>query len=128
MAEQNEPKKVIIDEDWKNQAQKQKEELETHPEETPSEQADSQRRLPPANFEGLISVFATQAYYSLGLIRPEEEKDKEIEPDFELAKFNIDILGVLEAKSKGNLSADEEKMMQGALSQLRMIFVQLMKK
>lgn len=128
MAEQNEPKKVIIDEDWKNQAQKQKEELKEKVEEKPTDESDSQRRFPPASFEGLLSVFATQAYYALGLIRPEDEKDKEIEPDFELAKFNIDILGVLEAKSKGNLTEDEAKMLQGMLGQLRMIFVQLMKK
>lgn len=127
MAEQNEPKKVIIDEDWKNQAQKQKEELKEEVEK-PADESASQHRLPPATFEGLISVFATQAYYSLGLIRPEDEKDQEIEPDFELAKFNIDILGVLEAKCKGNLTEDEAKMLQGTLGQLRMIFVQLMKK
>lgn len=128
MAEQNEPKKVIIDEDWKTQAQKQKEELKEKVEEKPTDESESQRRLPPVSFEGLLSIFATQAYYALGLIRPEDEKDQEIEPDFGLAKFNIDMLGVLEAKSKGNLTDDESKMLQGMLGQLRMIFVQLMKK
>jgi hypothetical protein len=128
MAESNEPKKVIIDEDWKNQAQKQKEELKEKVEEKPADESESQRQFPPANFEGLLSIFATQAYYALGLIRPEDEKDKEVEPDFELAKFNIDMLGVLETKSKGNLTEEEAKMLQGTLGQLRMIFIQLMKK
>jgi hypothetical protein len=128
MAEQNEPQKVIIDEDWKSQAQKQKEELKEKVEEKPAEESEKERRLPPANLEGLLSIFATQAYYALGLIRPEDDKDKEVEPDFELAKFNIDMLSVLEAKSKGNLTENEAKMLQGTLSQLRMIFVQLSKK
>lgn len=123
MAEPNEPKKVIIDEDWKNQAQKEKETLEEKVEQ--AEEVGSSRQLPSADFEGLVSIFATQAYLALGLIRPQEDKDKDFEPDFELAKFNIDLLGMLETKCKGNLTDDEQKMLQGSLNQLRMIFVQL---
>ncbi|HML74636.1 MAG TPA: DUF1844 domain-containing protein [Anaerohalosphaeraceae bacterium] len=123
MAEQNEPKKVIIDEDWKNQAQKEKETLEEKVEQ--AEETGSSRQLPPADFEGLVSIFTTQAYLALGLIRPQEDQDKDIEPDFELAKFNIDLLGMLETKCKGNLTDDEQKILQGSLNQLRMIFVQL---
>ena len=59
------------------------------------------------------------------LIRNEEDKDKEIEPDWQLAKFNIDLLGILEEKCKGNLSGDEEKLLKGSLDQLRMLFVEL---
>jgi hypothetical protein len=127
MAEQNEPKKVIIDEDWKNQAQKEKEKLEEKVEQEAENQAE-QRDIPPVDFEGLVSFFATQAYFALGLIRSKEEKDKEVAPDLEAARYHIDMLGLLEQKCKGNLTAEEQKLLQGTLSQLRMFFVSLSKK
>jgi hypothetical protein len=127
MAEQNEPKKVIIDEDWKNQAQKEKEKLEETVEQE-AEQKAGHPDIPPVNFEGLVSFFATQAYFALGLIRSKEDKHKEIAPDLEAARYHIDMLGLLEQKSKGNLNPEEQKLLQGTLSQLRMFFVSLSKK
>ncbi len=127
MAEQNEPKKVIIDEDWKNQAQKEKEKLEEKVEQE-AESKTEQRDLPPVNFEGLVSFFATQAYFALGLIRSKEDENKQIEPDLEAARYHIDMLSLLEQKCKGNLDPEEQKMLQGVLSQLRMFFVGLAKK
>jgi hypothetical protein len=125
MAEQNEPKKVIIDEDWKNQAQKEKEVLEKKVEE--EVKTNEQPQLPPADFEGLVSFFATQAYFALGLIRSKEDKDKQIAPDLEAARYHIDMLSLLEQKCKGNLTAEEQPLLQGTLSQLRMLFVNLSK-
>ena len=84
--------------------------------------------MPEANFSGLVSMLATQAFYALGLIRPEEDKDKEIEPDWQIAKFNIDMLGMLEEKCKGNLTDEEADLLKSTLDQLRMLFVQLSKK
>ena len=71
-------------------------------------------------------MLATQAFYTLGVFRIDEKDERE--PDFQMAKFNIDMLAVLEEKSKGNLSDDEAKALKGMLSQLRMTFVQLSKK
>jgi hypothetical protein len=126
MAEKNEPKKVIIDEDWKNQAQKEKETLEEKIEQD-DEAKPAHGDMPPADFEGLISFFATQAYFALGLIRRKEDQEKDIAPDLEAAKYHIDILGLLEQKCKGNLSDEEQKMLLGTLGQLRMLFVNLSK-
>lgn len=125
MAEQNEPKKVIIDEDWKNQAQKEKEVLEKKVEE--EVKTKEQPQLPPADFEGLVSFFATQAYFALGLIRSKEDKDKKIAPDLEAARYHIDMLSLLEQKCKGNLTAEEQQLLQGTLGQLRILFVNLSK-
>jgi hypothetical protein len=127
MAEQNEPKKVIIDEDWKNQAQKEKEKLEVTVEQEATG-ATGPAGLPPVNFEGLVSFFATQAYFALGLIRSKEDENKEIAPDLEAAKYHIDMLGLLEQKCKGNLEPEEQKLLQGVLSQLRMFFVNMSQK
>lgn len=127
MAEDKE-KKIIIDEDWKSQAQKEKEKLaeqEKAERETKAKEKSERPNLPPASLEGLITMLATQSFFALGVLRAEE--DEEVEPDLELAKFNIDMLEVLSEKTKGNLSDNEQKMLEHALHQLRMAFVQVSK-
>jgi hypothetical protein len=121
----DEEKKIIIDEDWKAQAQKEKETLKEQ-EKVDDTQEEARPKLPEANFSGLVSMLATQAFYALGLIQP--EPDKKVEPDWDIAKFNIDTLGMLEEKTQGNLSKEEADMLTQTLEQLRMLFVQLTKK
>ena len=125
----DEEKKIIIDEDWKAQAQQEKEKLKAQEsvEKGDLTQAgqEKQAALPPADFSGLVSVLASQAFYALGVFRLDEKDERE--PDFGMAKFNIDLLGILEEKCKGNLSDDESKMLKATLDQLRMTFVQLTK-
>ena len=126
----DEEKKIIVDDDWKQQAQKEKEQLKQQQEEKAEEQAKPEAGerspLPPANFPGLVSMLATQVFFALGLIATEQNKDAK--PDLEMAKFNIDMLTVLEEKTKGNLSGDEAKLLTETLSQLRMAFVQVSQK
>lgn len=122
----NDEKKIIIDEDWKAQAQKEKEELAKEAEaekETEEKQEQAKKQLPAADFSGLVSMLTTQAFFALGLIRTEEDKDQPV--DLQLAKYNIDMLEVIEQKSKGNLTEDEEKLISDALHQLRMAFVKI---
>ena len=114
--EEKQEKKIIVDEDWKVQAQKEKEQLKAPPASQP---------LPNADFGTLVSMLATQAMFAMGFIRT--EKDKEPAVDLNMAKFNIDLLGVLEEKTKGNLSDDEQKMLTDALGQLRTGYVQASK-
>lgn len=119
-------KKIIIDEDWKAQAQKEKEKLkeqESVEKQTPAD--EEPQGLPPADFSSLVSILASQAFYALGVFKMDE--DDTSEPNFELAKFNIDMLGILETKCKGNLTEDEAQILKSTLSQLRMAFVQLTK-
>ena len=124
MAE-NEEKKIIIDEDWKGQAQKEKEVLKK--EEEVEHQAEEEQQGPPslpeADFSGLVSMLATQAYYALGLLQAEEEKQPE--PNLDIAKYNIDMLAVIQEKTKGNITEEEAKLLEGTLHQIRMVFVQI---
>ena len=121
-------KKIIVDEDWKEQAQKEKETLKEQ-EKVEHEKEDQPRpQMPEANFSGLVSMLATQAFYALGLIRPEGGEGKKVEPDWEIAKFNIDMLSMLEEKCKSNLTEEEAGILKSSLEQLRMLFVQLSKK
>lgn len=122
----DEEKKIIIDEDWKAQAQKDKEALKEQ--EKTEQEKPARPPMPEPDFPGLVSMLATQGFYALGMIRSEADKDKEIEPDWAMAKFNIDLLGMLEEKCKGNLSDEEGQMLKSTLEQLRMLFVQLSKK
>ena len=119
----NEEKKIIVDEDWKVQAQKEKEKLAAEQQEKEVVEEAEAGPLPDADFSGLVSLLATQAYFALGLIQTEEGQPKKA--DLKLAKFNIDMLGVIEEKTKGNISEQEAQMLEGALHQLRMVFVKL---
>ena len=124
----DEEKKIIVDEDWKAQAQKEKETLKEQ-EQTQSESQDQSRPpLPEGDFSGLVSMLATQGFYALGMIRSEADQGKEIEPDWQMAKFNVDLLDMLENKCKGNLTDEEADLLKSTLEQLRMIFVQLSQK
>ena len=124
----DEEKKIIIDEDWKAQAQKEKEVLKEQEKVEHEKKEEPRPSMPEANFSGLVSMLATQAFYALGLIRPEGDEEKQVEPDWQIAKFNIDMLGMLEEKCKGSLSEEEASLLKSTLDQLRMLFVQLSKK
>jgi uncharacterized protein DUF1844 len=76
--------------------------------------------LPPADFDFLIYSLRLQAEMSLGLL-PFADKD---EPDFELAGHNIDLLAMLQEKTRGNLTADEQLALDSSLAELRYRYVQ----
>jgi hypothetical protein len=120
-----EEKKIIIDEDWKTKAQREKEVLKAkekiEKEEKEVKQEQREQPLPKGDFSALVSLLATQALFAMGAITA--EKDKEPKKDLRLAKFHIDMLEALEEKTKGNLTEQEQKFLSGTLSQLRMGFV-----
>lgn len=121
--------KIIVDEDWKAEAQKEKEilvaqeEAEKVVEEKDEQKKQARGQVPPGNFAGLVSTLATQAAYSMGLM-PMEGQEKP-PADFEIARFNIDMLATVEEKTKGNLSDEEAQVLKNTLSELRMTFVKL---
>ncbi len=79
--------------------------------------------LPPASFEFLVMSFRAQAEMQLGLMHfGEEEKPK---PELKLARHTIDLLGVLLEKTKGNLSLEEQRMLENSLTELRFRYVQI---
>lgn len=72
-------------------------------------------------FQHLVAMLATSALQHLGALPGAEGQ----EADPEAASMTIDMLDVLAAKTRGNLSADEDKMLTEALSSLKMAFVQV---
>jgi hypothetical protein len=124
--EKKDDKKIIIDEDWKQQAQKEKEKLaEQEKVQKEKPQGDKSHRgpLPKGDFAALISMLVTQALFALGVLQVEGQEEKE--PDLELAKYNIDMLETIEEKTKGNLTKEEKKVLENTLSQVRMAYVKL---
>ncbi len=127
----DEEKRLIIDESWKEQAQREKEmlaakerqEQEKKAAEEPQPQEGPEGPLPQGNFPALVSMLTTQALFALGLIRVRGEEEHE--PDLEMARYNIDMLETLAEKTKGNLTPEEQQMLKNTLSDLRMGFVSI---
>jgi len=126
--ETKEEKKIFVDEDWKVEAQKEKEKLAAQ-EEAERKEAEVQERqrgpLPPGDFAALISMLTTQAFFALGLLEIQGQEGEEREPDLAMAKYNIDMLETLQEKTKGNLTPEEEKVLSNMINQLRMAYVKV---
>jgi hypothetical protein len=121
--EKKDEKKIIVDEDWKHQAEKEKEILAAKEEAEKAKQEKRRGPMPKGDFEGLVSMLFTQTLFSLGFIQVKDEEKRE--PDLALAKFNIDMLEMLEEKTKGNLTDDEQKTLAQTLNELRMAYVKV---
>lgn len=119
-----EEKKIIIDEDWKKEAQKEKEILAAQEEADKKKEQGRRPRgpLPKGDFAALVSMLATQTLFALGLL---EIEGQQREPDLSLAKYNIDVLEMLQQKTKGNLTKQEERLLENALHEIRMSYVKV---
>jgi Domain of unknown function (DUF1844) len=81
--------------------------------------------LPPPTFEFLTLSFKTQAEMHLGLLHFGEEKDRP-KPQLRLARHAIDLLAMLLDKTKGNLTIDEQRLIENSLTELRFRYVAAM--
>ena|SRR5580658_2344577 len=82
--------------------------------------------LPSIDFATFVLSLSHSAVLHLGEA-PHPETNK-IERNLTLARQTIDLLGVLEEKTKGNLTGDEERLLTQVLFDLRMRFVEEQKK
>lgn len=134
---------VASDEGWKDQVRRENEQLEaeyrakqsaegTHaapgPEANPSQPATEPDQrdyapMPPPTLASLMSILSTQAMIGLGAFA--DPNDESSGPQLELAKHFIDLLGVLETKTAGNLTPDESRTLTGTLHELRMAYVEV---
>jgi hypothetical protein len=73
------------------------------------------------SFEVIVSTYATQAAVALGQMP--NPLTKKTEKDLVQAKFAIDLLQILEEKTKGNRTSEEDKFLTDCLYQLRMIYI-----
>ena len=126
----DEEPKIIVDEDWKSKVQRERDELaskEDEPADAAEEhnnsatQPDDMQTPPPATLTLLVTTLLTQAMAAMGQIPIEEGKAPEVNLPF--AKHFIDLAGVIEEKTKGNLTEEETAFVSESLHQVRMLFV-----
>lgn len=82
-----------------------------------------EEELPQLDFSTFVLGIIGTAYVHLGDAPAEDG----IEPELELARQNIDLLLVLQAKTKGNLTADEERLLDQALIDLKSRYAEVTK-
>ena len=117
----SEEKKIFVDEDWKSQVEAEKETLANEAEEAPASEQPAVGQMPPVTFEMLLTTFATEAMIAMGQFP--NPVTQEIIHSPEHAKYAIDMLQMLDEKTKGNLNEGEQAMMTDLLHQLRMLYV-----
>lgn len=146
--------KLIIDTDWKAQAQAEKEKLAQKAAATKSAgpglkvpgvagapsasggasagagaaaaagaAGEAEEELKP--FGELMRMLAMQALSFLGEVPDPRTGQRMFAPEY--ARLYIDMLGSLEERTKGNLSKEEQEMLTGLLSDLRMTWVEMTK-
>ncbi len=122
MSEANEPKKIIIDEDWKSQVEREREQAREQKEQrAETGGAPGTPQMPEASMTFLISTLSAQVLASLGQF-PDPAIGKPV-IRLELAKLNIDSLAVLQEKTQGNLTEEEAQLLEQTLHELRMLYI-----
>lgn len=111
----DEEKKIIVDDDWKAEAKREKERLASQTAERP--------KLPEPSFAELVNIIVVQAMAALGLLSG--PGGQRVPPDPEAAKHFIDMLQLVEDKTKNNLTAEEKALLDQVLYETRMAFVQV---
>jgi hypothetical protein len=78
------------------------------------------------DFSTFVMSLASSALMQLGELAPPEGAT--MSQDLSLARHTIDVLGMLEEKTRGNLSADEARLLEHLLLDLRFKYVDAKKK
>jgi len=86
-------------------------------------EADLAEARDPASFVSFVMSIASNAASALGMMEHPVTHQREV--DIELGKHWIDVLGMLQKKTAGNLTPQEKRMLEGLLSDLRMQYVSL---
>lgn len=127
--------KLQIDSDWKVEAQREKERLAQKEQAAktakpaagkpgrPSPGEAGGQELPEASFRSLVGMLASQAIMGLGAMA--DPQTNRVIIDLEGARFAIDLLDVLDEKTKNNLNKEEADELKQILAELRSRFVQI---
>lgn len=86
-------------------------------------EADLADARDPASFVAFIMSIASNAASALGMMEHPVTHQREV--DVELGKHWIDVLGMLQKKTAGNVTPQEKRMLEGLLADLRMQYVSL---
>lgn len=115
----NEQPKIIVDDDWKAQAQREKEEADRQ-----TREQEEGGALPAAHLAEIVQMVALQASVGLGLVT-DPRSGQPIPADLAVAKHFIDLLALFHQKTGDNLDETEKKIVEGTLYELQMAFVHI---
>jgi hypothetical protein len=107
--------------DQEKEEERDEEEIE---EEQQVEEEQQQVQLPPVNFENFIFGLYNTALIHLGIRDPETGK---LIRNLPVARHTIDTLGMIQEKTKGNLTAPEGNFLENLLYELRMNYLRAAK-
>ena len=99
--------------------------LSDKPAQAPRAAPEPPRALPPADFATLVLSLGSSAVMYLG--HEDGPDGKKTQRNLPMAKHAIDLLTVLEEKTKGNLSSEEDQILESLLFDLRLRYVEAMK-
>lgn len=122
----DEESKIVVDEDFKAQVEREREQQRESEEAAKAAGGESGegtgQEIPPASMGMLISMLSSQVMMAMGFLPTPDGQQPPV--DLPLAKHFIDLLTVLEEKTKGNLDDEEQSMLTESLHQFRMAYVQ----
>jgi len=110
-----EEKKIIVDSDWKAEAKRDKERL--------AQETAAPEVLPAPTFAELVNIIMVQVLSALGLLPGPDGRP--IAANLEVAKHFIDMLQLVEEKTRNNLTPDEKTLLERTLYETRMAFVEM---
>jgi Domain of unknown function (DUF1844) len=111
--------KIIVDSDWKQEAAKEKAELDEK-----TKDVGQRGEIPEPVFAEIVNMIVMQAAMALGGMKSPDGKN--MPPDPEVAKHYIDLLDLLGQKTSGQLEEEEKKLMETVLHEMRMHYVEAM--
>jgi hypothetical protein len=106
--------KKKVDESWKDQVEKEKEEIKEGV-------GEGSFTIPEPTFSFFVTTLSVQASISLGFLENPATKKKE--ENLEQAKFLIDTLTMIQEKTKGNLNNEESTLLENLLYELRNAYI-----
>jgi len=89
--------------------------------------ATEEKKAPALDFTALVLSLGSSAIVHLGEAPDPTTGQKREQPDFSMAQQSIDLLAMLQEKTRGNLTANEAGFLDNMLFDLRMLFVQVSK-
>jgi len=109
------------DDSWKDEARREKERLAEEFDGKTAAGAGDGPPLPEPDFMTFLGGLAAQVMIYLGEVESPLSGKRQV--DLPAARYHIDLIGILEEKTRGNLTADEESEIRSLLTGLRMRYV-----
>lgn len=124
--------KKKVDEAWKAKVKEEKNREKVADVQTEAKEASEEKQagpgqpLPEPDFSTFISGLGMQALLFLGELSDPKEKDK-VKPDYQQARYTIDLIDMLGKKTGGNLTPEEASLIENLLYDLRIRYLNALK-